>query len=339
MQNLKATIFVFMALLALVLSGCGSAPQASRTKVTLALGYVPNVQFAPFYVADDKGFFADEGIDIAFDNGISPDLIKAVGAGKFLFAISDADAVIAARAEQIPVVYVAGLFVRFPGAIISLPDSHISQPADMRGKRIGIPGAFGSSYVALLEVLHKAGLTVKDIDLQTIGFNQTPQLLAGKVDAVIGFGNNDALQVQAATGGKPDVQMMADLVPMVGQGLITNDDTMRDNPKLVQGMTRAMLRGMQYTMAHPDEAFQITTKFVPEASGQNAAVNQAVLAATLPLWKSAGTDAHGLGWTDPNAWQAMADTMVQAGIVKAAPPLDQVETNRFVSEAQPPVKS
>src|SRR5581483_6459059 len=313
------------------LSASAAAKPATATDVQLALGYIPNVQFAPFYLAEAKGFYRDEGINISFDNGISPDLIKAVGAGKFKFAIADADTVISARAEGIPVTYVASFFEQFPAAIISLPKAGISQPASIKGKKVGIPGQFGSSYVALLELLGKLGLTEKDIDLQAIGFNQPPQLLAGKVDAVIGFANNDALQV-AAAGTKPNVMMLGELVPMVGSGLVTNDDTLKGSPQLVQGMVRAMLRGMQYTMAHPDEAFQITTKAVPEAGGQNAKLNQDVLAATLPLWRSSGTDANGLGWADPDALKAMSDTMVKAGIIRSAPAPDQVMTNRFISK-------
>ncbi|HLY66619.1 MAG TPA: ABC transporter substrate-binding protein, partial [Chloroflexota bacterium] len=77
------------------------------TAVTLALGYIPNVQFAPFYVAQAKGIYKDAGLDVSFDNGISPDLIKSVGAGKFKIALADADTVISAREQGIPVVYVA----------------------------------------------------------------------------------------------------------------------------------------------------------------------------------------------------------------------------------------
>src|SRR6185437_693634 len=89
-------------------SAAVSAAPAQAVNVTLALGYIPNVQFAPFYVAQAKGFYKDEGINISFDNGTSPDLIKSVGAGKFQFALADPDTVISAREQSIPVTYVAG---------------------------------------------------------------------------------------------------------------------------------------------------------------------------------------------------------------------------------------
>jgi NitT/TauT family transport system substrate-binding protein len=302
------------------------------TAITIALGYIPNVQFAPFYVAQAKDFYKAEGIDVSFDNGTSPDLIKAVGAGKFKFALADPDTVISAREQTIPVTSVTGFYAQSPSAIISLPKAGITQPAQLKGKKIGLPGRFGSSYIGLLGVLNKVGLSEKDVDLQEIGFNQPPQLLAGKVDAVVGFANNDALQVQAQSGSKPNVILIADQIPFIGNGIVSNDDTIKGNDKLVQGVVRATLLGMQYTAAHQDEAFQITTRVVPEAGGQNAKLNQDVLAASVPLWKDKGTEANGLGYTDPAAWKAMEDVMVKAGIVKTPPPVDQLVTNKYVSK-------
>jgi NitT/TauT family transport system substrate-binding protein len=308
------------------------AASGQATPITLALGYIPNIQFAPFYVAQAKGFYKDQGIDISFDNGISPDLVKAVGSGKFKFAISDPDTVISAREQTIPVSYVAGLYAQAPVAIISLPTAGITQPAQLKGKKVGIPGRFGSSYIGLLGVLNKAGLTEKDIDLQEIGFNQPPQLLAGKVEAVVGYANNDAILIQAQGNAKPNVILISDVIPFVGTGLITNDDTLKTNDKLAQGMVKAMVQGMQYTAAHADEAFQITTKVVPEAGGANAKVNQDVLAASVALWKDKATDANGLGYSDPAAWKAMEEVMVKAGIVKTAPPVDQLMTDKYISK-------
>jgi NitT/TauT family transport system substrate-binding protein len=309
-----------------------AAASGALTPITLALGYIPNVQFAPFYVARDKGFYKDEGIDISFDNGISPDLIKSVGAGKFKFTIADPDTTISAREQAIPVTYIAGFYPQSPIAVISLPKAGITRVQDLKGKKVGIPGRFGSSYVALLGMLNKAGLTEKDIDLQEIGFNQPPQLLAGKVDAVIGFANNDALQVQAQSGAKPNSIPVGDVIPFIGQGLIVNDDTMKTNDKLAQAMTTAMLKGMQYTAAHPDEAFQTTVKVVPEAGGANAKLNQDVLAATIPFFKDKNTDANGLGWTDPADWKSLEDVMASAGIVKTPPPIAQAMTNKYISK-------
>jgi len=240
--------------------------------------------------------------------------------------------VISAREESIPVTYVAGLYAQAPVAIISLPKADITRPGQLKGKKVGLPGRFGSSYIGLLGALNRAGLTEKDVDIQEIGFNQAPQLLAGKVDAVLGYANNDTLQVQAQAKYKHKVIQISDVIPFIGTGLITNDETLKSNDKLVQGMARAMLKAMQYTATNREEAFQITVKVVPEAGGQNTRLNQDVLTATVPLWKDKGTEANGLGYTDPGSWKAMEDVMVRAGIVKTPPPVDQLVTNKYVSK-------
>jgi putative riboflavin transport system substrate-binding protein len=308
------------------------AASGPPTALTVALGYIPNVQFAPFYVAQAQGFYKGEGIDVSFDNGISPDLIKAVGAGKFKVALADADTVISAREQSIPVTYVAGYYDQSPSAIISLPAKNIRAAQDLKGKKIGLPGRYGSSYIGLLAVLTKAGLTEKDVDIQEIGFNQAPQLLAGKVDAVVGYANNDAIQVQAQANAKPNVILVGDVVPFVPSGLVANDDTLKSNPALVQSAVRAMVEGVQYTVAHPDDAVQTTVKVVPEAGGQNLKLNQDVLNTTISLWQGKNSQANGQGWTDPAAWKAMEDTMVAAGIVKTPPPVDQAMTNKFITK-------
>jgi NitT/TauT family transport system substrate-binding protein len=134
---------------------------ATLTKVTIALGYIPDVQFAPFYVALHKGYYRDEGLDVTLRNGIVTDLVGELGTGanNVNFAAVSGDELIPARAAGVPVKYVMTWYRQYPVAAASIVGKGptLSSPADLKGKVVGIPGPYGANYIGL-QALLKAGL-------------------------------------------------------------------------------------------------------------------------------------------------------------------------------------
>ena len=148
-----------------LLMGCGSDPENQLPqKTTLAMGYIPSVQFTPFYVAIDKGYFEYEGIEIEFDYGWETDLLKLVGSGELYFAIASGDQVILAQSQGLPVVYVLNWYRRFPVCVMSLAEEEIRSPADLAGKRVGTPVTYGASYIGWRALVDATGLDEKQID-------------------------------------------------------------------------------------------------------------------------------------------------------------------------------
>ena len=135
---MKRTV-VLAVVAALMLSACSeaAAPEGKAlTKIRVPMGYVANVQYAPFYIAVDKGYFAEEGLDVEFDYRFETDGMKLVGAGELPFAVVSGEQVPLARAQGLPVVYVMHWWQKFAVAVASLAAQNIKAPADLAGKSL-----------------------------------------------------------------------------------------------------------------------------------------------------------------------------------------------------------
>lgn len=176
MDYKKLFTLVFSSLL--IISSCSTPPAQSdelRT-VRLPMGYIPNVQYAPFYVAVEKGYFREAGLEIEFDYSFETDGVALVGANTLQFAVVSGEQVLLARAQGLPVVYVMSWFNDYPVAVVSQLGEDILTPQDLRGKKIGLPGLFGANYIGLRALLNAGGLSEADVTLDSIGFNQVEAL-------------------------------------------------------------------------------------------------------------------------------------------------------------------
>ncbi|MBX3057931.1 MAG: ABC transporter substrate-binding protein [Anaerolineae bacterium] len=321
---------IFLLAIAVVLLACTSqATQETAptmTQINLPMGYIADPQYAPFYVAKEKGYFAEEGIDLSFDYSFETDGMALVGANQRPFAIVGGDQVILARAQDLPVVYIFEWFQRFPIAVISKSDANIKTPQDLVGHSIGLPGFFGASYVGYLGILSAAGLQPEDVNTSEIGFTQVESLLTDKVEVIVGYINNEPVQL-TSMGESVNVIDVADYIDMVGNGLITNETIIKENPALVEGFVRATLRGLKDTLADPAAAFEISKKYVEGMDDDR----YPVLQASLPIWQ---TDR--LGITSADSWQQTHDILLNNGLLDApVPNLEAAFTNTFVEKVQP----
>ena len=193
-------------LLALALAGC-AAPSPTPTptptapaveQITLAMGYIPNVQFAPFYVAQARGYFAAEGLQVEFDYGMETDLLKLVAAGERPFAVASGDQVILARAQGLPLVYIFNWYRRFPVCVVALAEKGIRTPQDLAGKTVGIPALEGASYIGWRALLKAADIPEQAVTLQAIGYTQVAALTEGRVDAAVCYAMNEPVQLRGS---------------------------------------------------------------------------------------------------------------------------------------------
>ncbi|MDX2139018.1 MAG: ABC transporter substrate-binding protein [Chloroflexota bacterium] len=236
---------------------------------TLFMTFIPNVQFSPVYVALEKGYFAEADIDLAIEHGDEPLGVDLIAAGERQFGLISGEQLLTARAQERPVVFVYEWFQRYPIGVVTSVDSGIETVADLRGRRVGIPGRFGASYSGLIALLSANGLTEQDIDLQEIGFNAPEVVCIGGVEASTIYVNNEPLQIlnRAAAGDCGDITdvrvfAVADDADMVSNGIITNEETIATQPELVASLVGAFDAGLRDVINNPAEAYLLSLGYV-----------------------------------------------------------------------------
>lgn len=324
---LKKLVYLMFGLM-FSLSACGKPQGGNETdavrKIKLPMGYIQNIQYAPFYVAVDKGYFAEEGIEIEFDYSFETDGVALVGAGELPFAVASGEQVLLARSQGLPVVYTFAWYQQFPISVISAPELNINQPTDLRGQTIGLPGLFGANYIGLQALLFSAGLTPDDVKMDAIGFNQVEAFAAKQNNIVVGYAANEPI-VLKSQGFAVDELRVADYVQLTANGLISSEMTIKNEPDLVRRMARALARGIADTNANPDQAYQVSLKFVENLADQDKNVQMQVLKTSIEFWQ-----AERIGYSDPQAWENMNDLLVKMKVIAAPLDLSKAFTNEFL---------
>jgi NitT/TauT family transport system substrate-binding protein len=299
-------------------------PQAI-TVVRVSMGYIPNFQYAPFYVALEKGFFAEEGLQVIMDYGTEEDAVKKIASGTADFGTSSGDSIILARSNGIPVKYVMRWYNGWPTAIFSLKDKNITKPEDLVGKTVGIPGPFGANWVAYQALLAKQGIDPKSINVQMIGFTQAAAVSQGQVDAAAGYAVNEPLQLKAQ-GLEVNVINVSDYVKLVPIGMFTSEQYIADHPDITEKFVRGLLRGIQATLDDKDFALEAVIRAVQFSGGDNRAGTKAGLEAAAAYWTEPGL-------YDDATFQETQDLMLQLGMITQATPVGDMYTNEFVEKS------
>ncbi len=286
-------------------TAAAASPNASSSaepvKLTVGLGYIPNVQFAQFYLADQAGYYRDAGLDVTFQNGSDADLIPLTAQGKIDVSIADGTSLIPAVSQGIPVRYLATIYAKFPNVVFAKASSGITTPADLKGRKIGTPGKYGSGWIMLQGLLGSAGLSTDDVDVVLYpDYGQLTGVEAGQVDAATGFANNEPIQL-GRTGATPVVLPIDGIVPLPGNGLIAGTATLGAKRDAIALFIAATLRAMEEISADPQKGLDAAIAVVPEIAAQKEA-QLAVLQATVDMWHDPLTDAQGLGTIDTDGW-------------------------------------
>lgn len=282
-----------------------AVPEPEDVKVTL--DWFQNANHVGVYEAVDKGYFEDENLNVTVEPPADPAAILGlVATGESDFAFYYQPDLLQARQEGIPVVAVAGIVQRPLNSIMTLESSGITEPGQLAGKKVGTPGLPWND--AMLDTMLKAdGASIDDVEVVDLGWNVSPGLMAGEVDAIVGVYWTYESIIMDNAGFASNVLYPHDWgVPSYYElVLVTSEDNVKNNPELVERFVRAFNKG--YTQAADDPQGSVDTMLSlnPDAEIDEPTDREGV-ELLAPLWKSEGAP---VGSFDDSRWESLVEWM------------------------------
>lgn len=323
-QKSFITLLILIAIMSSTLTACQTGTTVGEDELIpmrLTLGFIPNIQFAPIYVALEKDYFTEAGFDVTLEYGNEADAVALIGAGEQTFAIASGEQILLARAQGLPVIYVAAWYDEYPVGVVSLTEERTRVPENLAGATVGLPGLFGASYIGFIALLDAGGLTENDVTMLSIGFNQVEAIATQQAQSAVIYLANEPV-VLRSMGYEVDVIRVADYMQLVSNGLVTNEKTLAENPEMVSAFIDALLQGIADTVENPIEAYDISKSYVENLADAETDIQRKVLAESIALWQ---TDP--LGYSEPAGWINMQQVLLNMGLLTEPLDLEKAFTN------------
>jgi len=325
LRLISSTLLVVLALMSGLLTGCGS--KAKPAEVSLQLKWLHQVQFAGNYIAEQKGYYADENLTVTlkpvdFEQQLS---VEKVLSGDSDFGIAAAEEVVVARSEGKPVRAVAVIFRVVPNVFLATPDSGIQSPQDLVGSKIALaPGSSTIIYEAMMDQLQIDRSQIEEIPVNVWDLWECWDI----APVCSNYSTNGPVILDQA-GEDYGLIWPSDYgISWYGDVLITTDKMIAEQPDVVERFVRATLKGWQQAISNPDLATEATLTYDAELDKN---FQMAAMKASIPL---IDTGEGKIGLMRPEAWQQINDILADQGIIDAPVDVETVYTNEFVEQAQ-----
>lgn len=310
------------------------APAGDPVPVKLQLKWVPQAQFAGYYVALKKGYYKDEGLDVSILPG-GPDIVpeQQVAGGSADIGVDWVASLLTSQEQGMPLIQIAQIYQKSGLVLVSKKSANINSPADLKGKRVG--NWMGGNEFELLALFDKYKLdSNKDIKFTKQGFTMD-QFLGGELDAASAMTYNE-YQVVLESGIKPEELNVIDMndegVAMLEDNLFANSEWLEANKETAAKFVRASLKGWQDAIANPSEAVDIVME--QAESGSTTKDHQLkMMEEVAKLIQPEGFDLSKLGYTDDAAFKQTADIAKKFGVIKEEPDLTKAYTNEIMDMA------
>ncbi|MBN1399246.1 MAG: ABC transporter substrate-binding protein [Anaerolineae bacterium] len=328
-KALRLVFICAVALSVLTLSACQTIGIGGRTGAVLSLDWVPNTNHTGFYVALDKGWYAEEGIDLEIQIPSDPAAaLKQVAAGNTEFGVSFQEEVTIARSQDIPVVSIAAIIQHNTSAFAALEESGIETAADFEGKTYASYG-LPIERPILEGLMACEGADASTVEFIDVGFDAFPALLAGRVDLAWIFLAWDGVQADLKGVELAAVPLYGSCVPdYYTPVIISGEKTLQSKGRLVEKFLRATSRGYLYAIENPEEAAEILLKHSPESDPALVKASQAWLS---PRYQA---DAPAWGQQSPSVWSEFATWLSENNLLTQ--PIDPMEafTNEYLPTSE-----
>ena len=322
--------FLSAALAAVLLGGAAfDATAAELTKASLRLKWLVQSGYAGFYVAQAKGYFKEEGLDLTINPG-GPNILaeNMVATGADTFGLSGgSESVLAARDKNLPVVAFGMTHQLTPFVFVAKKDGPVNTIEDFRGKKA--TAWFTGSHLVLYGMLEAKGIQKSELSIQPQQVSVTP-FVEDQVDIVAATWYNELLTIQSRVGAdKLRLFVPEDFgVTIPRDTLIVSEKFMAEKPELVQGFLRATIRGWQDVFKDPKGAVDTVMKIAPtlEREHQEKALKEA-----MRLMTAGEAKTKGLFYLDPVALQKAHDLLLKAQVMQKPVDLAKAFDSRFLN--------
>ncbi|WP_040949141.1 ABC transporter substrate-binding protein [Gorillibacterium massiliense] len=330
-------VLALLLSLAAALSACGDSGKSgdkAAVPVKLQLKWVPQAQFAGYFVALDKGYYKDEGLDVTILPG-GPDIVpeQQVANGAADIGVDWVASLLAHQEQGLPLVEIAQIYQKSGIVLVSKKSSGIATPADLKGKKVG--NWMGGNEFEVLALFDKYKLdSNKDLSFVKQGFTMD-QFLSGELDAASAMTYNEyqvALEQGIPASDLSVIDMNSEGVAMLEDNLFANKEWLDKNKDTAAKFIRASLKGWKDAIAKPEEAVDIVLKKVED--GSTSKDHQVkMMEEVAKLIAPSGFDLSKLGYIDNAAFKQTADIAFKFGVIKKEADLKSAYTNEIVEMA------
>jgi NitT/TauT family transport system substrate-binding protein len=331
---LRTLLFV-AGLLGLLGTGAHAAD-----RVTVQLDWLIRGSHAMVFVANQKVYFKEQGIEIAAvrTGTSSSDALGLVGTGRADFGFADLPTLVVSREQGVPAIALVAVNQKSPLAMIALAKRRIlKSPKDLQGLNIGVQPA-GSTYVFLKAFLAANGMRLADIKETTVAPPYENDLLSGKVDTVPGYIDAEVPVLEARSGGSGSLSILlgSDFgYTVLGSGLFTSERMIAERADLVRRFVKAYVKAFADVISDPEAAADSIIRANVDAPPKDVLIQQ--LGADIKhTFLSNQTREHGIGWMTGEQWKETARVLAEQGVLKKPVDIDRVYDTSFLESADPP---